>query len=144
MLLSERHRGFTLIELLIAVAIVAILAAIAVPSYASFVNKGRITTAQSDLVALSLYFENQYQRVLAYPITDYENTTALSAAFTKWVPASDSSTVSFSSTASSASSYTLRATGLDARGISGCVITFTSSGNKTITNCDDYSSGDWL
>ena len=144
MLHPEHHRGFTLIELLIAVAIVAILAALAMPSYSAFINRGKITTAQSDLVALSLHFENQYQRILAYPATNYDDTAALAAAFSKWTPASDSSTVSFSSTASSTSSYTLKATGLASKGISGCVITFTSKGNKTITECDAYSSGDWL
>ena len=42
-------RGFTLIELLIAVAIVAILASVALPSYADYVRRSRTTDAFNTL-----------------------------------------------------------------------------------------------
>ena len=44
-----KRRGFTLIELMIAVAIVGILMAIAVPSYQNHLRKGRRAEAQSFL-----------------------------------------------------------------------------------------------
>lgn len=46
----NKIRGFTLIELMIAVAVIAILAAIALPSYQEHVRKARRAQAKADLV----------------------------------------------------------------------------------------------
>jgi type IV pilus assembly protein PilE len=64
--------GFTLIELMITVAIVAILAAIAVPSYQDYVRKGRRADAQGfmlDVVARQQHFLLD-RRSFAVSITD--------------------------------------------------------------------------
>ena len=46
----KTQRGFTLIEVMIVVVIVAILSAIAIPSYTDYVQRGKITEAIREVV----------------------------------------------------------------------------------------------
>lgn len=53
--------GFTLIELLIVVAVVAILSAIALPSYSTYVRRGKITEAVTALSDYRVKMEQYFQ-----------------------------------------------------------------------------------
>jgi len=67
MIPNRRSRGFTLIELMMAIAVIAILAAIAFPSYQKHLAKGRRAAAQAYLMDIAQR-EQQYfldQRVYA-------------------------------------------------------------------------------
>ena len=58
--LANRHQGFSLVELMITVAIVAILAAIAVPSYQDYVERTRRADAQGALMGLANALERYH------------------------------------------------------------------------------------
>lgn len=62
--MQQRQSGFTLIELMLAVAIVGILTAVALPSYSSYVLRTRLAEAHSALAAtqpqLEQYWSNEH------------------------------------------------------------------------------------
>lgn len=57
---QRRQWGFTLIELMIAVAVIAILASIAIPSYQNYVRNARVTDGQAKLMELAGRLERCY------------------------------------------------------------------------------------
>lgn len=57
---SARASGFTLIELMITAGIVAILAAIALPSYASYIARARRADARTQLVQVAQFMQRFY------------------------------------------------------------------------------------
>lgn len=134
------QRAFTLIEMMIVVAIVAILAAIALPAYNSYIIKSEIRTAQSDLLALSLHFENRYQRRLSYPTIDPNTTIGLKDEFEGWRTSAEAN-FDYSVPGNTASEYTLKATGKNRQ--SGCDITITSKNERALSGCK-YADGNWL
>mgnify|MGYP001554035219 CR=1 FL=1 len=56
----RKASGFTLIELMITVAVVAILAAIAVPSYIQYIQRGKVSEGISNLSSTRLQLEKYY------------------------------------------------------------------------------------
>jgi type IV pilus assembly protein PilA len=61
------NKGFTLIELLIVVAIIGILAAVAIPQFATYRAKAYNSAAQSDLRNLKTQMESAFGDNQAYP-----------------------------------------------------------------------------
>lgn len=59
--MPSKHAGFTLIEVMIVVAIIAILAAIAVPSYTDYIRRGKISEATALLSQGRVDMERFYQ-----------------------------------------------------------------------------------
>lgn len=106
--------GFSLIELLIVMAIIAILAAVAVPSYQDSVLRGRLVDATNALSAMRARMEQYYQ----------DNRTYVGG---PCATAESAGTFTIDCSAVAATSYTARAVGssstngfaytLDQRGI---------------------------
>ena len=61
-----RPRGFTLIELMVTVAVVAILASIALPSYSAYLQRSRVPAALDGLSSYATRMEQRYQDVGNY------------------------------------------------------------------------------
>ena len=84
----KNKKGFTLMEMLIVVAIIAILIAIAIPTFASSLNKSRIATDEANIragyadVMVNVLLDNNY---------DAENGNASTAGQTKYYLQKDGS-----------------------------------------------------
>jgi len=76
----RKSKGFTLIELLIVMAVIAILIAIAIPSFRGMQQEARKTKAQGDVRVLKIAIESYYKNHNnEYPAVDAYQTTLLAA-----------------------------------------------------------------
>lgn len=63
----RKHTGFTLIELLIVVAIIAILAAIAIPNFLAAQTRSKVSRVQDEMRTVGIALESYYVDSNCYP-----------------------------------------------------------------------------
>ena len=127
--MRRRERGITLIELLVAVAIIAILAAVAVPVYTRYNLRAYRTQAFTDIGICALAAERQHSDTYTFaaihtggvpnvcPQYSPNDATAANARYRITVPAADAST------------FTLRATPINGQ-VGDGLLELTSAGVK--------------
>ena len=103
-----RNRGFTLIELMIAVAVIAILAKVAYPSYRDYVKRGYRASAQS----LMLDLANREQQYLLDNRSFLGGSSAVTTLIPSGVPADVSAyyTVTITATSGPPPTFEVKAT----------------------------------
>ncbi len=118
---SQPSEGFTLIELMVTVAIIAILASIAIPSYLDYVLRSKIPEATAGLAAkrvqLETYFDNH--RTYNDPNDPFNCATGSTDNFI------------FSCTVQNATQYTIQARGQGS--MAGFTYTLDQSNNRAST-----------
>lgn len=131
------HKGFTLIEVMITVAIIAILASVALPSYTDYIRRSQASEATGQLSLYRTRMEQYYQ----------DNRNYGSSGTTCGITTTDSKYFSFScSTSNSAQNFSLTAT--DKGGaVTGHVYTINDTGTQTTTkfkNVTQSGKNCWL
>lgn len=119
------HRGFTLIELMVAAAIVAIIAAVAIPQYSQYVVRGRMVEAQGQLAGLGASLQQYYQ----------DNRSYVNACGASGLAAKPAATTYFTYTCPtlSATAFVIQAAGNSGTSVAGLVYTLDQNGNRATT-----------
>lgn len=129
------QRGFTLIEVMITVAIIAILAAVALPSYSAYVLRARVTDAIKGLSEGRLKMEQYYQDFRTY--TTGGATDSCQAAAGPAPTPKDTQSFTFLCSGRSATAYTITATGI------GSMTGFTYTINDANTQATAAAPSGW-
>ncbi|MGZ8157572.1 MAG: type IV pilin protein [Methylobacter sp.] len=152
--MKTKIRGFTLLELMIAVAIVGLLAAIAVPSYRAYITAGKRAEAQGALVAFANAMEQWRLQNGNYCDAGGAggantcgvagtNDTGSPSIFSTVVPISGGTTtynLTISAMDAAGSTYTLTATATGAQTADGN-LSLTSTGTKSCTVASSCLNG---
>jgi len=139
----RRRRGFTLVEVMIVVAVIALLAAVALPSYQSSVRKGRRADARASLVNTAQMME-RYSTEHASSGYSTATISTVSGPTVVARPASDNGYYQLSLTNLAATTFTLNATPQGAQASDDCgTYTLDQNGVRGVTGTTHTAAECW-
>ena len=128
--------GFTLIELLIAILVVSLLAAVAVPSYRDHIRRAKISEATANLADMRVKLEQYFQDNRTYVGACAAGTTAPMPTGTKYF--------TFACPTLTATAFTATATGIAGAGMNGFVYTVNEQNTQTTTISGDAAAAGFV
>lgn len=134
----KQQQGFSLIELMIAVVIISILTAIAVPSYQDYVMRSRVPEATSGMADIRVRMEQFFQDNRSYPTGGCVVAPSAPSATQLGVPAGSSFDFACAATANT---FSVTATGKNS--MSGFSYTLDQQNNRTTTFSGIAASKGW-
>jgi len=146
----KQPRGFTLIELMITIAIIAILAAVALPAYNDYTQRAKLVEAFTGLAAFRVRMEQFYQDNRNYGTPDGAGNCGKDAGGAVIVPmptAPQMKYFSFTCTVAAApgpipgQQYTITATGVADQGLTNFVYTLNERNDRATTTLGTGWSG---
>lgn len=131
----RKEGGFSLLELMIVVVVVAILAAVALPSYTDYITRSKFTEAHGQLADLRVKMEQWFM----------DNRTYLNAAGTACgvtMPTGQAARYFTYTCAGAAQTYTITAAGNAAEGLNGIGFTVDQGNTRgtTVTGGSDMAN----
>jgi type IV pilus assembly protein PilE len=133
--------GFTLIELMITVAIIAIIAAVALPNYTDYITRSKFSEAQGHLSDLRVKMEQYYMDNRRYSTNAGGGTCGIGAAPTP----SGAKYFTYTCASSNANAagdqrFTITATGVSSQGLGGIAFTVNESNTRATTVAGDMAT----
>ena len=126
----KMKNGFTLVELMIAVVVVAILSAIAVPAYNDYIRRGKIAEATSNLADMRVKMEQHFQDNRTYQAV---GANVPCTAGSTVPPPQNTRYFTYACAMPTATTFTITATGIAAQGMGGFEYTINQANTQAST-----------
>ena len=141
----RRQHGFTIIELMIVVVVIAVLSAIALPSYSDYVTRSKFTEAYAQPADLRVKMEQYYLDNKRYSSNAGGGTCGIPGGNTPTTQGTKYFTFACASSNANVSGdqeYTLTATGIAGEGLDGIAFTINTSNTKqTVVTASSAMAG---